>query len=60
MIIIKLSSIMKGVSMGIMAGAVTYTISSASSRQKNKIKSSTGRAIKAMGDVIDGVTGIFN
>jgi len=46
--------------MGIMAGAVTYTISSASSRQKNKIKSSTGRAIKAMGDVIDGVTGIFN
>jgi len=51
---------MKGVSIGIMAGAVTYTISSATTRQKNKIKHSTGKAIRAMGDVIDGVSNIFN
>lgn len=56
----KLSSVMKGVSMGIMAGVMTYTISSATSRQKNKIKHSTGKAIKAVGEVIDGVSGIFN
>lgn len=59
-IILKLSSVMKGVSMGITAGIMTYTIANATSRQKNKIKRSTGKAIKAMGEMIDGVTTIFS
>lgn len=45
--------------MGIAAGMMTYTVSSATSRQKNKIKRGTGKAIKAMGEVIDGVSNIF-
>lgn len=56
----NLSAVMKGVSMGVAAGVMTYTISSASGRQKRKIKHSTGKAIKAMGEVIDGVSNIFN
>lgn len=56
----KLSSVMKGVSMGVAAGVMTYTLANATSRQKSKVKRSTGKAFKAMGEMIDGVTGLFS
>ncbi|MFT3951097.1 MAG: hypothetical protein QM689_03970 [Oscillospiraceae bacterium] len=49
------SSIVKGVSVGIAAGAATYAIANASGKSKRKVKSGTGRAIKAVGDVIEGL-----
>lgn len=55
----KMSSLMKGVSMGIATGVMTYTIANATSRQKNKIKRSTGKAFKAVGEVIDGVSNMI-
>lgn len=56
----NVSSVMKGVSMGLATGIMTYTIANATSKQKNKIKHSTGKAIKAVGEVIDGVSNMLS
>lgn len=55
-----MSSVMKGVSVGLATGVMTYTIANATSKQKNKIKRSTGKAIKAVGEVIDGMSNMFS
>ncbi len=52
----KMKSVISGVSMGIAAGTVIYAISEASSREKKMLKSRTGRALRAMGDVVDGIS----
>ncbi|MBP1572507.1 MAG: hypothetical protein IJC65_04875 [Oscillospiraceae bacterium] len=49
----KLSSIAKGVAVGMTAGAVAYTVANSSAKEKRKLKSNTARAIKAIGDVMD-------
>lgn len=53
-------SIVKGVSMGLAVGAVTYAISSASRGDKRRLKSRTGKAIRAIGDVMDGISMMMN
>ncbi len=53
-------SIMKGVSVGLTAGAVVYAISSASRSDKRRLKSRTGKAIRAIGDVMDGISMMMN
>ena len=52
----KMKSVISGVSMGIAAGTVIYAIFEASSREKKMLKSRTGRALRAMGDVVDGLS----
>lgn len=52
-IYMKLSSIAKGVAVGMTAGAVAYTVANSSAKEKRKLKSNTARAIKAIGDVMD-------
>ncbi len=52
----KAGSIATGVSVGLTAGAVAYAISSASSKDKKRLKSRTGKAIRAIGDVMDGIS----
>lgn len=50
------SSMVKGVSVGLAAGAVAYAISSASKKDRRRLKSRTGKAIRAIGDVMDGIS----
>lgn len=49
----KISSIAKGIAVGMTAGAVAYTVANSSSKEKRKLKSNTARAIRAIGDVMD-------
>lgn len=55
----KISSIAKGVAVGMTAGAVAYTVANASSREKKKLKGNTARAIKAIGDVMDDISSMM-
>lgn len=50
------SSIVKGISIGITAGAIAYAVSNASNKDKKRLKSRTGKAIRAIGDVMDGLS----
>ncbi|MGN0594871.1 MAG: hypothetical protein ACI4I6_06900 [Hominimerdicola sp.] len=52
----KMRSLVTGVTMGIAAGTVVYAISGSSSREKRRLKTRTGKALHAMGDVIDGIS----
>ena len=52
----NMSSITKGIAMGVAVGAVTYTLSNATKHQKKKMKSSTGKAIRAIGDMVEGIS----
>lgn len=52
----KMKSIISGVSMGIAAGTVIYAVTEATSREKKMLKSRTGKALRAMGDVMDGIS----
>lgn len=54
------SSIVKGVVAGAAAGAVVYAVSNSSARQRKKVKSSTGKAIRAIGNVVDGISFMMN
>lgn len=51
----SISSLAKGAAVGMAAGAIAYTFVNSSAKQKRKLKSNTGRAMKAIGDVIDGI-----
>lgn len=50
----RISSIAKGVSVGITAGAVAYAVANASSKEKRRMKSNAGRALHAIGDMVEG------
>lgn len=52
----SISAIAKGITIGLAAGAITYTISNASGKQMKKVKNSAGKAIRAIGDVVDGIS----
>lgn len=54
------SSIVKGISAGLTAGAVVFAISQASSRDKKVLKSRTGKAIRAISDVMDGISSMMS
>lgn len=51
-----MSSIVKSMAFGVTVGAITYAVSSTSGKQKRKMKSTTGKAIKAVGSAIDGLS----
>ena len=50
----KMKSMITGVSMAI--AAVAYAVTEATSSEKKMLKSRTGRAIRAIGDVMDGIS----
>lgn len=52
----KMKSMITGVSMTIAAGTVAYAVTEATSSEKKMLKSRTGRAIRAIGDVMDGIS----
>ncbi len=52
----SISAIAKGITIGLAAGAITYTISNATGKQMKKVKNSAGKAIRAIGDVVDGIS----
>lgn len=52
----SMSSLVKGIAAGAMAGAVVYAVSNSSSRQRHKVKTNAGKAIKAIGNVVEGIS----
>lgn len=52
----QMKSMITGVSMAIAAGTVAYAVTEATSSEKKMLKSRTGRAIRAIGDVMDGIS----
>ncbi len=50
----SITSIAKGVTVGIAAGAVAYAFANASAKEKRRMKSNAGRAIHAIGDMVEG------
>ncbi len=51
----NMNSIVKGVSIGLTAGAIGYAFVNASSRDKRKLKSNAGKALHAIGDMVEGI-----
>lgn len=51
----NMTSMAKGITAGIAAGTMVYAVSNASNRQKRKIKHSTGKALRAIGDMVEGI-----
>lgn len=56
MIDMNTNSIIKGAVVGLAAGTVAYAVSSGNRRQKNNVKKNMGKALRAVGSVIDGVS----
>ncbi len=52
----SMSSLVKGIAVGAMTGAVVYAVSNSSSRQRHKVKTNAGKAIKAIGNVVEGIS----
>lgn len=51
----KVNSIVKGISIGLTAGTVAYAVANATSKDKRRLKSNAGKAIHAIGDVVEGI-----
>ena len=47
-----------GASLGTVIGSAYFMLSKASKREKNCLKRHTGKAMRAMGDVVDDITSI--
>lgn len=52
----KAKSLVTGISFAVAAGTAAYAISTATAREKRMLKSRTGRALHAIGDVMEGVS----
>ena len=50
------SSIAKGMAAGVAVGAVTYMMTNSNRKRSKAIKKGTGKAIKAVGTIVDNVT----
>lgn len=55
----SVSSLAKGISVGLTAGAVAYAVANATAKEKRSLKRSAGRALHAMGDIIEGIGELF-
>lgn len=60
MIKMSVSSIVKGVVAGAAAGAVVYAFSNSNAKQRKRVKTNTGKAIRAIGNVVDGISYMMN
>lgn len=55
----NVSSIAKGVAVGMTAGVVTYAIANATSSEKRRFKSNTMKAVRSVGSMMDILGGMF-
>ncbi len=56
---VKITSLAKGVSVGMVVGAATYALCCASSKDKRKLKSGAGKAMKAIGSMVEDFSNMF-
>lgn len=52
----NINPVVKGITIGATVGAITYAMSSTSHSKKRRMKKNAGRAMKAVGSVIDGIS----
>lgn len=50
----NMCSLIKGMAIGVTVGAITYAVTSTSSKQKKRMKRTAGKALRALGSAIDG------
>ncbi len=55
----NISSLVKGIAVGMAMGAVTYAITNASRSQKRHFKSNTVKAVRSVTKMIDGLGAMF-
>ncbi|MDO4944345.1 MAG: hypothetical protein Q4E74_03985 [Ruminococcus sp.] len=55
----NMKPIITGISTGITAGAIAYAVSTATNKEKRMLKCRAGKALHAMGDVMDGISMIM-
>ena len=51
----SISSVAKGISVGLTAGAIAFAVANATAREKRDLKKSAGRALCAIGDIVEEV-----
>ncbi|MBR1864688.1 MAG: hypothetical protein IJ806_11445 [Ruminococcus sp.] len=51
---------MTGISTGMTAGAIAYSLSKATNRQKRKLKNRAGKALKSVSDFIDDISDMLH
>ena len=56
----SISSIAKGISVGLTAGAIAFAVANATSKEKRDLKKNAGRALRAIGDIVEGVGDIMH
>lgn len=56
---INVSSIYKGVAVGMTAGIVTYAVTNATNSEKRRFKSNTMKAVRSVGTMMDILGGMF-
>ena len=56
----SISSLAKGISVGLTAGAIAFAVANASSKEKRDLKKNAGRALRAIGDIVEGVGDILH
>ena len=52
----KVKSVVTGLSFAIAAGTAAYAVANASSKEKRTLKSKAGKALHAMGDVMETIS----
>ena len=52
----NINPVVKGITIGATVGAITYAMSNTSHSKKRRMKKNAGRAMKAVGSVIDGIS----
>ena len=55
----NVSSLCKGVAVGMTAGVVTYALTNATKGEKRRFKSNTVKAMKSVGTMMDILGGMF-
>lgn len=56
----SISSLAKGISVGLTAGAIAFAVANATSKEKRDLKKNAGRALRAIGDIVEGVGDIMH
>ncbi|MFA5657949.1 MAG: hypothetical protein WC900_01540 [Oscillospiraceae bacterium] len=51
-----MNPIIKGVTLGVTVGAIAYAMSNTSSKSRRRMKRTAGKAMKAVGSVVDGIS----
>lgn len=56
---VNVSSLCKGVAVGMTAGVVTYALTNATKTEKRRFKSNTMKAMRSVGSMMDILGGMF-